>query len=121
MLLKGFEVIGALFVGHYSDFERIASEAIDASRKLRKILYDNGNGECRNLVGAVADSDNGDVQFFVSSSGNLNSIEPVSKVVYEDQPEKYVWERGCLLRCQLPINLPLYYPVNRPNGEILNI
>ncbi|KAL8123386.1 putative Ufm1-specific protease [Apium graveolens] len=116
LLLKGFEVIGALIVGNNSDFEQVASEAIDASRKLRKLLYNNVDKESlekRNLVGAVTDSGNGDVRFFVSRSGS-NRVEPITSVVYDDQPEKYVWERGCLLRCQLPINLPLYYPVNRP-------
>lgn len=108
-------------MGDYSDPQRLATEAIDVSLNLRKVIYDNGNGECRGLVGAVADPDSGRVRFFVSASGDLNSVDAVSEVVYEDQPEKYVWERGCLLRCQLPIKLPLYYPVNRPNGEILNI
>lgn len=119
LLLKGFEVIGALIVGNNSDYERVASEAIDASRKLRKLLYNNVDKETlenRNLVGAVTDSGNGDVRFFVSRSGT-NRIESVASVVYDDQPEKYVWERGCLLRCQLPIKLPLYYPANRPKGE----
>lgn len=122
LLLKGFEVIGALIVGNNSNFERVASEAIDASRKLRKLLYNNVDKESlekRNLVGAVTDSANGDVRFFVSRSGS-NSVESVASVVYDDHPEKYVWERGCLLRCQLPIKLPLYYPVNRPQ-DVKNI
>lgn len=107
-------------MGTHSDYVRIAGEAIDASRKLRKFLYDNnGGGDGGEFVGAVVDLDNcdGGVKFFVSSPGNLNGVEAVSEVVYEDEPEKYVWERGCLLRCQLPIKLPFYYPVNRPNGE----
>uniref|UniRef100_A0A164XHH4 Uncharacterized protein n=1 Tax=Daucus carota subsp. sativus TaxID=79200 RepID=A0A164XHH4_DAUCS len=115
LLLKGFEVIGALIVGNNSEFERVASEAIDASRKLRKLLHNNVDEdslEKRNLVGAVTESGNGDVRFFVSRSGS-DRIKSVVSVVYDDQPEKYVWERGCLLCCQLPIKLPLYYPVNR--------
>ena len=25
---------------------------------------------------------------------------------------KFVWETGCLLRCEVPIRFPIYFPVN---------
>ncbi|KAI8017124.1 putative Ufm1-specific protease [Camellia lanceoleosa] len=117
LLLKGFEVIGALIVGNNPDFDQIATEAIDASCKLRNFV--SGNVEGRNsinldLVGAVADLNTGNVRFFVSRFGNSTRFESVSDVVYEDQPEKYIWERGCILRCELPVKLPVYCPVDSP-------
>lgn len=124
LLLKGFDVIGALIVGNGSDFECISSEAISASSKLRNFLSGNCNGESsgnRDLIGAVVDSNTGDVHFCVSSSENLSRFETVTSVVYDDQPEKYIWERGCILRCELPIKLPLYYPVNSPKSEFLSL
>ncbi|KAM7471478.1 hypothetical protein LguiA_009661 [Lonicera macranthoides] len=117
LLPKGFDVIGALIVGNDSDdFKRISSEAISASSKLRNFLSGNVNGESSgnpDLIGAVVDS-NTDVHFCVSSSENSSRFEIVTSVVYDDQPEKYIWESGCILRCELPIKLPLYYPVNSP-------
>ncbi|THG08171.1 hypothetical protein TEA_006178 [Camellia sinensis var. sinensis] len=119
LLLKGFEVIGALIVRNNPDFDQIATEAIDASCKLRNFI--SGNVEGRNsinldLVGAVADLNTGNVRFFVSRLGNSTMFESVSDVLYHDQPEKYIWERGCILRCELPVKLPVYCPVDSPKG-----
>lgn len=124
LLLRGFEVIGALIVRDNSDFEQVASEAVSASRNLRKFLSGNVDGrdsEDRDLVGAVADSDTGNLRFFVSRSGNSTRLESVDDVIYDDQPEKYVWERGCLLRCELHIKLPVYFPVESPKGKVLSL
>lgn len=124
LLLRGFEVIGALIVRDNSDFEQVASEAVSASRNLRKFLSGNVDGrdsEDRDLVGAVADSDTGNLRFFVSRSGNSTRLESVDDVIYDDQPEKYVWERGCLLRCELQIKLPVYFPVESPKGKVLSL
>ncbi|XP_059657236.1 probable Ufm1-specific protease [Cornus florida] len=115
LLPRGFTVIGALIVGNNLNLERIAGEAIDASRKLREFLEGDDNGGKlgdQSLIGAVLDSNVGEVRFFVSRSGNSSKIGAVSDVVYEENAEKYVWERGCMLRCELPIKLPLYYSVN---------
>ncbi|KAI4336260.1 hypothetical protein L6164_014806 [Bauhinia variegata] len=114
LILKGFEIIGALTFGN-SDLESNARKAIDAARALRKLLY--GESKCQNkaVIGAVAGLDTGDVRFFVSRNGNTISIESVT-CIYEERPDKYVWEKGCLLRCELPIKLPVYYPVNNPRG-----
>lgn len=110
---KGFEVIGALASGDATD----ARAAIDAARGLRKLLYGGGGGgagEDQPLIGAVSGPDSGELRFFVSEGGNATSLEPVTSVVHEQHPEKLVWENGCLLRCELPIKLPLYYPLNNP-------
>lgn len=124
LLLRGFEVIGALIVRDNSDFEQVASEAVSVSRNLRKFLSGNVDGrdsEDRDLVGAVADSDTGNLRFFVSRSGNSTRLESVDDVIYDDQPEKYVWERGCLLQCELQIKLPVYFPVESPKGKVLSL
>ncbi|KAK4402502.1 putative Ufm1-specific protease [Sesamum angolense] len=87
LIPKGFEVIGAVIVHDKNELklEKIAGDAISAVRNLRKILY----GKSRNL-------------------------EKASTVVYETQPEKQVWEKGCIVRCELSLNLPLYYASNNP-------
>ncbi|XP_052176665.1 probable Ufm1-specific protease isoform X2 [Diospyros lotus] len=112
LLPKGFEVIGALIVSNSSaDSEKTAREAVEASRKLRSFLY---GSESRDLVGAVADLSADSVRYFVSRYGSSTRIESVDDVVYEDQSEKYLWESGCILRCHLPIKLPVYCPVDNP-------
>lgn len=122
LLLKGFEIIGALIVGAKStDFQGIASEGIAASLKLRKTLSGSSTSldYNRDLIGAVVDPSAGDVQFFVSCSRNSGRLESANSVVYDDEPDKYVWERGCLLKCELPIRLPVYYPANSPKGAMI--
>ncbi|XP_030494344.2 probable Ufm1-specific protease isoform X2 [Cannabis sativa] len=111
LLLKGFDIVGALIVKN-SDIETNAAEAIDSARKLRKLLYGVGALDKKEVLGVVADSDTGEIHFLTSNSENSMGIERVDSVVYEDYPEKYFWERGCLLSCELPIQLPLYYPVH---------
>nr|GMD05844.1 probable Ufm1-specific protease [Ipomoea batatas] len=112
LIPKGFEVIGAMVVGKDCDFNQFAGDAIDATSKLRKILY---NSENRDLIGAVVDLNRGgDAQFIVMRAAG--KLENISMAVYEEEPEKYVWERGCLLRCELPIKLPLYYPLHNPKA-----
>ncbi|KAJ9163838.1 hypothetical protein P3X46_023466 [Hevea brasiliensis] len=113
LLLKGFGVIGALIAGS-SDFERTAREAIDAARQLRKLLSDGRELTSQEIIGAVADLDTGHVHFFLSRYGNSTSVLSPASVVYKDHPEEYVWERGCLIRCQLPIKLPFCIPVGNP-------
>uniref|UniRef100_A0A2P2KFG9 Ufm1-specific protease n=1 Tax=Rhizophora mucronata TaxID=61149 RepID=A0A2P2KFG9_RHIMU len=110
LLLKGFDVIGALIVGS-SDPEETSRKAVNAGRQLRKLLCDEGNAGNEEIIGAVADSSTGGTRFFVSRSEKSTSIQSITSVVYEDQPEKYIWERGCLLRCELPIKFPVCIPV----------
>ncbi|KAI3464177.1 hypothetical protein Pfo_020840 [Paulownia fortunei] len=119
LLPRGFEVIGAVIVHDKSDVkvEKIAGDAISAVRNFRKTLYGNDN-EDRVLIGAVLDLNNAsgecDLQFFISRTGNSGNLEKVTTVVYEDQPEKEVWEKGSIVRCELPLKLPLYYALNNP-------
>lgn len=108
LLPRGFEVIGALIVGaSNSNVEGSARDAMDASGRMRKAL---SQSETRSLVGAVVDPSSGGIRFFVSNS----VFESATSVVYEDQPQKYVWERGCILSCELPIKLPVYYSLKDP-------
>ncbi|KAI7727432.1 hypothetical protein M8C21_020437 [Ambrosia artemisiifolia] len=110
LLPRGFEVIGALIAGTANEnVERSARVAIDASSKLRKALLQSEN---QSLVGGVVDPSSGEVRFFVFDAG----VESVSTVVYEEEPEKYVWERGCVLSCELPVKLPVIYSVEERKG-----
>lgn len=118
MLLKGFEVIGALVIGNY-DFEKSASKAIDAVCRLKKLLS-GVNSEDDETIGAVADLNNiRDVQFFISRSEKSRSLELVTSVVYDEHPQKHIWETGCLLRCELPIRFPVYFPAKNPPGTLI--
>lgn len=124
LLPKGFHIIGALIIKN-SDVEKNASEAVDAARKLQRILSGEAEAEAELdvpvMIAAVADLETGDNKFFVSRSENSTSIETVEYVIYDDNPHGYVWERGCLIRCELPLKLPFYYPVNNPSGKFLNM
>ena len=40
-------------------------------------------------------------------------MEALSSVVYEHNPEEYLWERGCLLRCEMTLKVPVYVPVDK--------
>ncbi|XAR67950.1 hypothetical protein NMG60_11002905 [Bertholletia excelsa] len=117
LLPKGLEVVGALILGNESNVEKVARDSVDASRRLRSLLAGNDdrrNAESRGLIGAVADSSTNIVRFFVSGACNSTGIESIDDVIYEDLPEKYIWERGCVFRCHLPIKLPLYCPIDSP-------
>lgn len=117
LIIKGFEIIGALTFGN-SDLEKNARKSIEAARGLRKLLYGEEKWENQPVVGAVAGLDTSDIRFLVSKSGHATSFESVTSVAYEDHPEKYVWEKGCLFRCELPVKLPVYYAVNNPRGRL---
>ncbi|KVH98971.1 Peptidase C78, ubiquitin fold modifier-specific peptidase 1/ 2 [Cynara cardunculus var. scolymus] len=115
LLPRGFEVIGALIVGASNlNVEGCARDAIDASGLMRKAL---SQSETHGLVGAVVDPSSGDIRFFISNS----VFESATSVVYEDQPQKYVWERSCVLSCELPIKLPVYYSLKDPKGTSFSI
>ena len=114
-MVNGFEIIGALIFGD-SDLEKNALKATDAARGLSKLLYGEVKSENQAVVGAVAGLDGSAVLFFISKNVYATSLQSITSVTYEDHPEKYVWEKGCLVRCELPIQLPVYYPVNNPQG-----
>ncbi|KAL8215899.1 hypothetical protein R6Q57_022736 [Mikania cordata] len=112
LLPRGFEVIGALIVGNTNlNVEGSAQYAVDASTRLRKALL---QSEIKSLIVAVEDPSSEGLRFFVSNS----VVESVDAVVYEELPEKYVWERGCMLNCELPIKLPIYYSVKDLKGAV---
>ncbi|OAY47884.1 probable Ufm1-specific protease isoform X1 [Manihot esculenta] len=113
LLLKGFDVIGALVAGS-SDFEKSAREAINAACQLRKLLSDGRELRNEGTIGAVADLDTGHVHVFLSRSGDSTSVLSLASVVYKEHSEEYVWETGCLIRCQLPIKLPFFVPLGNP-------
>lgn len=119
-------MIGALIV-HDKDgmkVEKVADDAISAVRSFRKAQYGNDR-EDQVLIGAVLDLNSGiseqDLQFFISRADNSYKLDKVSNVVYEDQPEKEVWEKGCMVCCELPLKLPLYYASDNPEGEALSL
>ncbi|XP_073295273.1 probable Ufm1-specific protease isoform X3 [Primulina huaijiensis] len=117
LIPRGFEIIGLIVQEKDRKVEKVAGDAVSAVRNLRKTLYGGDSGE-QVLIGAVLDwnheNSERDIQFFISKKGNSKSVEQVSHVVYEDQPEKYIWERGCIVRCELSLKLPLYFPVSNP-------
>ncbi|GMJ13705.1 hypothetical protein like AT3G48380 [Hibiscus trionum] len=114
LLLKGFDVIGALIVGK-SGLQKTAARAIEAARNLRKVLSGRTNLKNEEMIGAVADPDSGEIRFFVPENDSSTSLELVNSVSYDDNPEKFLWERGCLLLCQLPIKFPVFFPANNPS------
>ncbi|KAK8482476.1 hypothetical protein V6N11_051797 [Hibiscus sabdariffa] len=115
LLLKGFDVIGALIVGK-SDPQKTAARAIEAARNLRKVLSGRTNLENEEMIGAVADPDRGDIRFFLPEIDISASLELVNFVCYDDNPEKFLRESSCLLLCQLPIKLSVCFPANKPSG-----
>ncbi|KAF5732183.1 hypothetical protein HS088_TW18G00874 [Tripterygium wilfordii] len=89
-LLKGLDVIGALVVrSSSSNFESNASEAIGHSRKLAK-LCDGENSDGQEMIGAVADVNS-------RKFGNPPKPQSVKSVIHEENQQKFVWGRGCLL------------------------
>lgn len=121
LIPRGFKVVGALIVHDKNDLkvEKVAGDAISAVRSFRKAHY-GSDSEDQVLIGAVLDLNNGsserDLQFFISRAVNSYKLDKVSSVIYEDQPEKEVWEKGCIVRCELPLKLPLYYASDNPNA-----
>lgn len=117
LLLRGFEIIGAIVIGDGSR-EKNAGKAVEISRKMRECLH--GPGE-HDLIGATTDLMTDDVHFFVSCPPNIERMEVVSSVIYEDNPEKYIWDKGCLLRCNLEFKLPIFIPLHKTSGAFLAV
>ncbi|KAJ4961545.1 hypothetical protein NE237_021455 [Protea cynaroides] len=110
LLLRGFDIIGALLPGD-SNLDQNAGKAADAARRMRKFLSGEDRG-IRDTVGGVADLTTGDIRFFVSEPENPQNLGAVTTVVYEENPDKYMSERVCLLRCELAMSFPIYVPTN---------
>ncbi|KAJ1376466.1 putative Ufm1-specific protease [Sesbania bispinosa] len=86
LIPKGFEVIRALV----SADENSVHAVIDVAREFRKLLYAKGTGEDQQLIGAIFDSDFGDLQFFVFKSRNSTSHDHVTSIIHEQHPEKSI-------------------------------
>ncbi|MQM01317.1 hypothetical protein Taro_034074 [Colocasia esculenta] len=119
LLLRGLDVVGALFVGNH-DVKENACKAIAACGRVRHLLFDDDGSY--NMVGATVDMLAKDVSFFVSGDEKSKALGAIPTVVYEDYPEKYLWERGCLLRCDLAFQLPFYVPIDKNSdaGEMFS-
>ncbi|RLN28043.1 putative Ufm1-specific protease [Panicum miliaceum] len=67
------------------------------------------------MVGGCMDTASGEIRFVASESGWTDAVGGV-EVVWEDDPGRLLWEKGCLLRCELPLKLPLYVPADEISG-----
>jgi len=98
------DIIGALLVGGGGSDADVTC-ALEQARVLRELLF--GVAASHGLVGGHMDAATGEIRFVLSESGGTDSVEG-SVVTWEDEPGRLLWEKGCLLRCQLPLKLPLY-------------
>ncbi|CAN6342622.1 unnamed protein product, partial [Urochloa humidicola] len=111
LLPRGFDIVGALLVGgEGSDAD--AARALELAQALRERLL--GVAASHGMVGGCMDAASGEIRFVASESGGMETVEG-SEVVWEDEPGK-LWEKGCLLRCELPLKLPLYVPADEISG-----
>ncbi|KAK1319459.1 putative Ufm1-specific protease [Acorus calamus] len=110
LILRGFDLIGALYVSDEGGdaVATNASGAVSATYEMRRRLSRDGGID--GLIGAVADAVTGDVRFYWAGDGV--QIEAFDRVSYGDRPESYVWEIGCLVRCRLALKLPVYVSSN---------
>jgi len=113
LLPRGFDIVGALLVGgEGSDAD--AGRALELARSLRERLL--GAAASHGMVGGCMDAAFGEIRFVASESGGTDAVEGV-EVVWEDEPGRLLWEKGCLLRCELPLKLPLYVPAYEISGK----
>ncbi|KAL5717897.1 hypothetical protein ACHQM5_010852 [Ranunculus cassubicifolius] len=118
LLLRGFNIIGALIIGNNNqNCEENARKAIEYTCNLRKLMCREGSGRNLDVIGASDDLISGEIRYFVNSNGDFSKLEGVSDVVYEEFPEKFIWERGCLVRCNLELKLPVYYAVDKQSDS----
>ncbi|CAL4892604.1 unnamed protein product [Urochloa decumbens] len=112
LLPRGFDIVGALLVdGEGSDAD--AARALELASALREGLL--GVAASHGMVGGYMDAGSGEIRFVASESGGTDAVEGL-EVVWEDEPGKLLWEKGCLLRCELPLKLPLYVPSDEISG-----
>ncbi|XP_062202449.1 probable Ufm1-specific protease [Phragmites australis] len=112
LLLRGFDIVGALLVsGESSDAD--ATRALELSQALRERLF--GEAASHGMVGGYLDAATREIRFVASESDGSEVVEG-SEVVWEDEPGRLLWEKGCLLRCELPLKLPLYVPADQMSG-----
>ncbi|KAJ3671714.1 hypothetical protein LUZ60_007793 [Juncus effusus] len=104
LLLRGLDIVGAVFVDYQDSKEEVSLKAIEAAQKLRVSLF--GERANHDMIAGFRNSD--EILFFISS--DLKIVR--SSVVYEDNPERILWDNGCLLNCMLALKFPLYLPLN---------
>nr|CAB3465716.1 unnamed protein product [Digitaria exilis] len=90
-----------------------AARALELARALRERLL--GVAASHGMVGGCMDASSGEIRFVASGSGGRDAAEGL-EVVWEDDPGTLLWEKGCLLRCELPLKLPLYVPADEISG-----
>ncbi|EMS58087.1 hypothetical protein TRIUR3_11266 [Triticum urartu] len=106
LLVRGFDIVGGLFVGS-ANFESDAGRALELAGELRERLF--GERASHGMVGGCVDASTGDIRFLVSESGGSEVVEG-QEVLWGDEPGRSLLEKGCLLRCELQLQLPLYLP-----------
>ncbi|KAF8659629.1 hypothetical protein HU200_058386 [Digitaria exilis] len=112
LLPRGFDIVGALLVGSEGS-DADAARALELARALRERLL--GVAASHGMVGGCMDASSGEIRFVASESGGRDAAEGL-EVVWEDDPGTLLWEKGCLLRCELPLKLPLYVPADEISG-----
>uniref|UniRef100_A0A0D9XYI6 Probable Ufm1-specific protease n=1 Tax=Leersia perrieri TaxID=77586 RepID=A0A0D9XYI6_9ORYZ len=101
LLVRGFDIVGALQYAGGAD----ARGVLELARGLRERVF--GERASHGMVGGCVDTATGEIRFVVSEGDGVEAVE-VTEVVWEDEPGRLIWEKGCLLRCELPLKLPLY-------------
>ncbi|KAG6473736.1 hypothetical protein ZIOFF_067653 [Zingiber officinale] len=121
LMFKRFLIMVALeVIKKPSNAQKSKTKAVRVSNNLYECLH--GPGE-HDLIGATTDLMTDDIHFFVSCLANIEKMEVVRSVIYDDNPEKYIWEKGCLLRCNLEFKLPIFIPLNKTSdvAEIVSL
>nr|ABG21970.1 expressed protein [Oryza sativa Japonica Group] len=108
LLVRGFDIVGAVHVGSAD-----AGGALELARAVRERLY--GERASHGMVGGCVELGTGEIRFVVSEGDGVEAVE-VTEVVWEDDPGRLLWEKGCLLRCELLLKLPLYVPSDDTSG-----
>lgn len=91
-----------------------AASALELAQALRQRLF--GVAASHGMVGGRMDAATGEIRFVASERGGSNAVEGLEVVWAEDEQGRLLWEKGCLLRCELPLKLPLYLPADDISG-----
>jgi Ufm1-specific protease 2 len=118
LLPRGFDIVGALrFFCNGPDAD-VSLRTLELARALRQRLF--GEAPSHGMAGGCVDAATGEIRFVASESGVSEAVDG-SEVVWEDDPGKLLWEKGCLLHCELPLKLPLYVPADEMSGKCSNV
>ncbi|KAL6854361.1 hypothetical protein ACP4OV_019264 [Aristida adscensionis] len=114
LLPRGFDIVGALLVGaEGSGADAAAARALELAQALRERLF--GERASHGMIGGCMDATTGEIRFVASEDDGSQAVEG-SEVRWEDESGRLLWEKGCLLRCELPLKLPLYVPTDDMAG-----